>query len=216
MRSFLKMAAVLTTAATLACEGPTDPGLTTLEDAVSFSRGNGAPSGSHYNLNVIGVPQDKTADMTGNNGHRIFVDLDGKTRIDLQKGETFEVLDANGTDGKAEFQLPHPDPDGDGETVYSVWVRALGTPGGSSTTTTCAVDPETGDEYCSSENLIVIREKGRSKFTKADKYLLYVYVDLDGDGTSERYSLFDEALEDYYWSYDNDGLKLLQMRFYWN
>ena len=48
---------------------------------VTAITGNGAPSGPHYNLNIIGVPKDKTADMTGNNGHRIFVPLLGKTSI---------------------------------------------------------------------------------------------------------------------------------------
>ena len=43
--------------------------------------GNGAPSGAHYNLNIIGVPKDKTADMTDGSGHRIFVKLEGKTKI---------------------------------------------------------------------------------------------------------------------------------------
>jgi hypothetical protein len=44
--------------------------------------------------------------------------------------------------------------------------------------------------------------------------LLYIYVDLDGDGNVERYNLFNDALENYLWSYDNNGLKLLQLRFY--
>lgn len=204
----------------LACETATEP----LVDAISFGKGNGAPSGSHYNLNIIGVPKDKTADMTGDNGHRIFVSLEGKTKISLQKGETFEVLDANGTDPNgAAFQLPAPDPDNDGVTVYSVYVRALGQPGGSATPTTCASDPEEIDpvtsepvEYCSTENMLYMRDKGKSTFQNADRYLLYVYADLDGDGVSERYPLFDDALEDYYWSYDNNGLKLFQMRFYMN
>jgi hypothetical protein len=39
--------------------------------------GNGGPSGSHYTLNIIGVPKGKSADMTGNNGSRIFVLLNG-------------------------------------------------------------------------------------------------------------------------------------------
>src|SRR6185369_17250534 len=60
--------------------------------------GNGAPSGAHYNLNLIGVPKSKTADMTGNDGHRIFVPLTGSTKINLSEGP-FEVLDANATDG---------------------------------------------------------------------------------------------------------------------
>src|SRR5690349_18184500 len=59
--------------------------------------GNGAPSGPHYDLNIIGVPKSKTADMTGDNGHRIFVALSGNTKILLTAGP-FEVLDANGTD----------------------------------------------------------------------------------------------------------------------
>jgi hypothetical protein len=208
-------AASLVALISLSCDSPTEAP-TDVQDAIQFGRGNGAPTGSHYNLNIIGVPKDKDADMTGNSGHRIFVDLAGKTRIDLKKGETFQVLDANGTDGRAEFQLPNPDPDGDGETLYSVYVRALGKPGGNSTTTTCANDPVTGELVCSTENLILIRDKGKSTFTKADKYLLFIFADLDGDGTAEKYPLFDEALEGYYWDYDNRGLKLVQMRFYYN
>ena len=69
--------------------------------------GNGAPNGAHYNLNIIGVSKDKSGDMTGNNGHRIFVKLWGKSKIMLGEGDSFKVLDANGTDGNgAKFQLP--------------------------------------------------------------------------------------------------------------
>jgi hypothetical protein len=32
--------------------------------------GNGAPSGAHYTLNIIGVPKDKSANFDGDNGHR--------------------------------------------------------------------------------------------------------------------------------------------------
>jgi hypothetical protein len=39
-------------------------------------------------------------------------------------------------------------------------------------------------------------------------------VDLDGDGSAERYPLFAEELQDYFWSYDNSGLRLIQLRFY--
>ena len=49
-----------------------------LAAAMPVAADNGAPSGAHYNLNVIGVPKDKSADMTGSNGHVMFVDL-GKT-----------------------------------------------------------------------------------------------------------------------------------------
>lgn len=177
--------------------------------------GNGAPSGAHYNLNIIGVPKNKSADMTDNSGHRIFVMLERKnTRIILSEGE-YKVLDANGTDGRAEFQLPNPDPDGDGITKYSVWVRALGKPGGSADIYTCAddaSDPDNVVEVCSIWVLEMKRKKGRSKFSDASKALLYVYADL-GEGL-ELYPLFGEALQDYFWNYDNFGLKLAQFRFY--
>jgi len=175
--------------------------------------GNGAPSGPHYNLNIIGVPKNKTASMDNNNGGRIFVPLEGKTSIWLKEGDDFAVLDANGTDGNgASFQLPNPDPNNDGITEYSVWARALGKPGGSSTTTTCAyVDTEL---WCSIYSMVLVREKGGSKFDNVTKELLYVYVDLDGNGTAERYPLFSDAMVNYFWSYDNNGLKLAQLRFY--
>ena len=184
---------------------------------VSKSTGNGAPSGSHYSLNIIGVPKDKSASMDGNSGHRIFVNLEGNTKIMLAEGEEFQVLDANGTDGNgASFQLPNPDPDGDGTTEYSVYARALGKPGGSSTMTTCATDPLTLEEVCSTESLVSVRSKGKSSFTNVSKDLLYIYADITDDGIDNpmRYPLFDEALRDYFWSYDNNGLKLLQLRFY--
>lgn len=175
--------------------------------------GSGAPSGAHYNLNIIGVQKGKTADMTGSQGHRIFVPLNGKTKILLSQGE-FQVLDANGTDGSASFQLPNPDPDADGITSYSVFARALGKPGGSARIVTCATDPLTLEEVCSTLNYVAVRESGRSKFTNVSAQLLYLYADLDGDGVEERYSLFDDRLQDYFWEYDNTGLKLLQLRFY--
>lgn len=187
---------------------------TTLTALARNSTGNGAPSGAHYTLNIIGKSHDLTADMTGNNGHRIFVDLNGNTRIQLREGPDFQVVDANGTDGRASFELPNPDPENDGVTAYSVYARALGTPGGSSTTTTCAIDPLSGEEYCSTESMVLVRSRGGSKFQNVSRELLYMYVDLDGDGVTERYPLFSDELEDYAWSYDNNGLRLAQLRFY--
>ncbi|MBI4396538.1 MAG: hypothetical protein HY548_05550 [Elusimicrobia bacterium] len=175
------------------------------------TKGSGAPSGPHYNLNIIGVPKDKTATMES--GHRIFVPLEGNTQIMLAQGE-FEVLDGNGTDGRAEFQLPNPDPDNTGTTSYSVYARALGKPGGQSETTTCATDPATGETYCSVESMVQVRGKGKSSFTNVSKELLTVYADVDGDGKLDRMSLFDPALENYYWEYDNNGMKIVQLRFY--
>ena len=193
--------------------------------------GNGSPRGSHYNLNIIGVSKDKSAPMDNNNGHRIFVPLEKKAKIMLMEGDDFAVLDANGTDGNgAKFQLPNPDPDGDGTTLYSVWARPVGKPGGSAVVTTCAelwvgpgLDGIVGtadDEYeevCSLAILEVERSKGKSGFKNVSKELLYVYADItpdDGIDNVVRVPLFDDSLEGYFWDYDNNGLKVLQLRFY--
>src|SRR5437867_1250979 len=121
---------------------------TTVAAAQKAMTGNGAPSGSHYNLNIIGVTHDKNPNMNGNgSGNVIFVDLGNRTgdavttKILLSQAAdgVFEVLDKNGTDGEASFSLPVPG-------TYTVWARALGTPGGQSKIATCAtfVDPITG------------------------------------------------------------------------
>ncbi len=152
--------------------------------------------------------------MDGNNGSRIFVPLWGKAKINLTEGD-FGVLDANGTDTDgATFSLPNPDPDADGVTEYSVYARALGTPGGSSTTTTCATDPTDGEEVCSTESMVLVREAKRSTFDNVSRELLYVYADYDGDGDLDLVPLFDDRLEDYFWDYDNKGLRIAQLRFY--
>lgn len=172
--------------------------------------GNGAPSGPHYELNIIGVPKGKKTDMTSP-GHRIFVNLTGSTKIMLNQGPDFVVLDGNGTDGTASFQLPNPDPTNSGTTTYSVYARAVGTPGGTANMSTCATDPKTGTIVCS--NLTYVAVKG-TKFQNVSAELLYIYADLDGDGIAERYPLFDSRLQDFFWNYDNNGLKVLQLRFY--
>jgi hypothetical protein len=170
-----------------------------VQAAAVTTTGNGAPSGARYTLNIIGMSRDKSADFSGGDGHRIFVDL-GKsgdavrTRINLTEGD-FAVLDANGSDGTAAFQLPNPDPDGDGTTAYSVYVRALGKPGGKATMQSCHAD-DTGtwgavDFAGGVEPITLGRTKGGvSKFQNVSKDLLY------------------------FWSYDNEGLKLAQLRFY--
>jgi hypothetical protein len=178
-----------------------------------FAICNGGPSGAHFNLNIIGVPKGKTADMTAGSGRRIFVPLVGKSKILLSEGE-FAVLDANATDGSGSFQLPNPDPENDGITTYSVFARALGKPGGSSTTTTCATDIATGELLCSTDSLVSVRTKGKSTFTDVSSSLLYLTADFDGDGDTERLNLFNDQLQDFFWDVDNNGLKLLQLRFY--
>ncbi len=177
--------------------------------------GNGAPSGSHYNLNIIGVPKEKTGGTWTNDGHRIFVPLTGKCNIWLQAGTSFNVLDADGTDGSARLQLLDPYPGVATTSVYKIYVRALGKPGGSMTMTSGFVD-ELGNYWYSLENVSLTRNKGKAVFSDKTLELTTIYVDITDDGIYNpvRYNLFDNALYDYFWNYDNNGLKLLQLRFY--
>lgn len=193
--------------------------------------GNCAPSGAHYNLNIIGVPKAKSPNMTGGNGHRIFVDLYTKkdevtgvsTRIKLIQSYdgTFQVLDANGTDGVAEFMLPEP-----GE--YEIWARPLGKPGGQAWMTTCAEDivdefgnpiedPTTVICSTNTEHLIVY-DKGPRKFRNVTDNLTTIVLDEGSEAAlacgKTEVSLFADCLYEYFWNYENDGLRLLQLRFY--
>lgn len=205
---FVAAAVVIGMTSMLGCSGSDAEETRSSSDSVT---GNGAPSGAHYNLNLIGVSNTKSVSNSG--GNVIFVPLTGSTKINLSEG-TFAVLDSNGTDGTAAFQLPNPDPTNSGTTTYSVWARALGKPGGSASAQTCATDVATGEVYCSVYTTVLTRKSGKSTFTDVSRDLLYIYADLDGDGKVERYPLFDSALQDYYWSYSNNGLKLAQLRFY--
>ena len=206
--------------------------------------GNGAPSGPHYNLNIIGVDKDKTAPMTGSDRHTIFVALGSKdasiqSRIYLTRGD-FQVCDGNAFDAAyacdgtqvaaqgAVFQLPcntaiptdYGCAQGTASASYQVWGRALGQPGGSATITTCAYD-DLGALICSSENTLNVFSRGKGKQTFQDvtsqlTTLQGVCFDLGGIMTCGSVSLFNGVLQDYVWQYDNNGLRLAQIRLYLN
>jgi hypothetical protein len=101
--------------------------------------------------------------------------------------------------------------------AYQVWARALGSPQGKpqSTTTTCATDPSDGALVCSTESMVLVRERGKSVFKEYTNELTSILADIDGDGDLDRVSLFAGSLQDWYWGYVNEGLKLAQLRFYW-
>ena len=191
--------------------------------------GNGAPSGSHYNLNIIGKEQCPTDPMTTGNGHVIFVllnggdvatNLNGKLASNISKvnkiflaqapdATTFDVLDGNACDGNgALFMLPNP------TNGYSIWARALGTPGGNATMTTCATDPTTGEVVCSTLNVLLMRNKGKSTFSNVTTQLTTIKFINPTTGQPVTVSLFDPALQDFFWNYQNNGLRLAQLRFY--
>lgn len=181
-------------------------------------------SGTHYNLNIIGVQNEKVSDISS--GNRIFVPLNGSTKILLSETNTsdvtkfndnFMVIDGNATDGSGAFQLPNPDINNTGTTTYSVFVKALGKPGGKANVTTSAyyLDPVTGETLIKSDYVLTVeRSTGKSSFDNVTKELLYIYADYDSDGTTERVPLFSDELYGYFWQYDNCGLKNAQLRFY--
>jgi hypothetical protein len=150
----------------------------------------------------------------------------------------FGVIDANATDGDgAIFGLPDPCADADPLTPctpsYRVFARAHG-PGGSATITTCADESGFGfdgvdDVWCGS-NGITLEAKGNArKAIEVTDNLLRMTITVDGTtdpqlaaclGTSAtgpqeiNVYLFDNCFENYFWNYDNNGLKLLELRFY--
>ena len=215
----------------------------------AHATGNGAPSGSHYNLNIVGKAKCSGDDLTGSHRHVIQVllnfndgsntgqlatTLDRRNKIFLREGD-FQVLDGNACDANgAVFQLPaNPftcDPS-DPQCLntnplfqrYTVWARALGTPGGNATITTCATGA--GDDgilgthddeiVCSTENVMLVRYTGKSKFTNVTKQLTTLCLDTNGDSRCDtRLGIFDPRLAGYFWDFDNNGLRLAQLRFY--
>jgi len=195
-------------------------------------------NGPHYNLNIIGVENAKTAPLTGSERHTIFVGL-GKlskvtSHIYLAPGP-FSVCDGNAFDAArscsgevvankgAVFQLPCNSavptergcPEGTYSADYQIWGRALGKPGGKVNIQTCATD-DTGALICSTDNALFTRGKGKSGFYDVTTSLTTVNAcfDVGGVVTCETVSLFDPVLQDYFWQYANEGLRLLQLRFY--
>jgi hypothetical protein len=56
--------------------------------------GNGAPSGAHNNLNIIGVSKGKTSDMPGSERHTIFVALgDKSSQVTSNFAATIEAVE---------------------------------------------------------------------------------------------------------------------------
>jgi hypothetical protein len=196
--------------------------------AALAQNGNGSPSGAHYNLNILGKRDCTPADLNANNGHTIQVllsggqsaadingtlalTLDKRNKIFLVPGDDFQVLDGSGCDG-ASFMLPT-------NSCYSVYARALGTPGGYANVTTCAIDnngtpndPSDDVVVCSMNTLNPNRTKGSQKFQDVTKQLTTITFVLNGVTTTV--NLFDTALYNYFWNYDNHGLRLAQLRFY--
>jgi len=119
---------------------------------------------------------------------------------------------------------------------YEVYVRPLGKPGGSARITTCADEDiidegDTGFEtWCSSNSAVLTRTKGKPRTEEVSDALLFLDITVTGadsllavclgdtglegeDSIDYHLPLFDMCFQNYFWNYDNNGLKLVQVWF---
>lgn len=154
----------------------------------------------------------------------------------------FGVIDANATDGDGAI-LAVPDPCADADPLtpctpsYRIFARAHG-PSGNAAITTCAdenlpIDPTLNpvdDVWCGSNGITLYAKGNARKAMEITDNLLRLTITVDGTqdpalagclGTSTtgpqaiNVYLFDNCFENYFWNYDNNGLKLLELRFYY-
>jgi len=178
-------------------------------------------NGPHYNLNIIGVPHDKTNGNFDNpKRHTIFIPLvtdyvtdpcvstgrqetldptlapakGVKLKIGPSPDNNFYVIDGNATDDKyAEFLMP------DSPGGYDVWVSGKGKPGGCLDIDAYYFD---GTYYTFIGHVDVDRNTGQPKWQNV-RWLLYY----NGNAYFADYA-------DYFWQLYNKGLRLMQVRFY--
>ena len=187
--------------------------------------GNGGPKDSKlvYQLQIIGMDKSEksTMDEYHDHGRRIFVQLEKNTRISLVEGEKFQVIDYDGLDGKAGLLMPPPitdfdscDPTGDEGCTYEyrIYVRALGNPHANNYVEIIPGFIDSGTEWHSVATVTVTQARdGSPKFSDKTIDLTRIKQDF-GNGVENHYLFQDDF--NYFWDYDNHGLKRLQMRFY--
>jgi hypothetical protein len=167
-------------------------------------------NGQHYNLNIIG--KEKHGDVGDSNGHTMFVKEYGRTQIYMTQGDEFKVLDRNGLKGSAEFQIA--------PGFYDVYAVALGKPNKN-----VQIDAWGNfTDYTDVNGHVIIplgsvdltREKGKKPQSVDISYLFYVDVTVNNTLYQNYWVFAIPELNEYCWNYTNNGLKLLQVRFYEN
>ena len=116
--------------------------------------------------------------------------------------------------------------------MYHIWARVKAG-SGSATITTCADETGTGfdgsDDIWCGDNGVTLSKQSAFKAVNVTDNLLNMNITIDGTvdtelatcvGTSTtgletiKIYLFDQCFENYFWNYDNNGLKNLELRFY--
>jgi len=186
--------------------------------------------GVHYNLNIIGVSHDKKVDMTNSNRHTIFVPLGKNGDVksckiyvvrNVANPDQFQVLDGNATDGSATIAVPFEDY---GTLSFNVYATALGKPGGKADVTATVTFEEGTYGSLLMGDFTLKRGKGKPKPVDiSDIFRASGWIDVDPvtgvqgpeDITFTEVWVFNiPTLLEYLWDYDNQGLKLMQVRFY--
>jgi hypothetical protein len=204
-----------------------------LAAAPSYAQVGKGLSGPHYNLTIIGVPHNKTADMTSGNGHVLFVPLDtsglvsGNVKIFFVPGTEFNVIDANCTDADGcTIEVPASELS---DICYNVYAIGLGTPNGEAIVNAECTDPAIvgGCTAALIQNTFTVdRTNGGSNKPKrqniSNVFRASGCLDLAPisnpptcELTFQNVWVFNlPGLVNYFWDYTNDGLKNMQIRFY--
>lgn len=193
----------------------------------------GAGIGSHaYMVNIIGRPNDHAGSGDDSSGRSLFIGLktdagttacedssafsdagddgladlapSGRQRIGFVAGD-FKVLDRDATDGMATISIP-------ADTAgYDVYVRVLGKPGGCLDADGYVLN-STGS-YFLTGHIDANRKTGTPQKVLVND-IFTVQLDTDGDGVADTTaSVFDSQFADYFWSIQNNGLRLMQVVF---
>jgi len=165
-----------------------------------------------------------------------------QTPLNVTKfSDKFQVLDGNACDGDgALFMLPS-NPFSCGLTIggtnstdpacltvdtditfqeYLIFIRELGKPGApNSSLTSCRLDTSVtpNETICSTEGVILSRTTGKSTFRDVTKELTTLCLNTNtanGNDCDVRVGIFDGTGFQYFWDFDNNGLRNVQLRFY--
>jgi hypothetical protein len=173
--------------------------------------------------------------MTDSQRHTLFVPLKGTCGIGLTqtpnwdgtyKTSDFQVLEGNCFDKgitvgdttvayslSAGFQLPPPDPTSTGTLQYTAFVKVT-SPKGSAGMQTCFYDAALAETYCNTGMMLDLSKANYPKFENVSKSLLTVCAYVNDKWQLE--PLFFDSDAQYWWEYDNNGLRHAQFRFYPN
>jgi hypothetical protein len=193
-------------------------------------------NGKHFNVNIIGVPNGKTADMDNTNGDTIFVPLDKSGLVaktckiymaaNVDDPDRFQIVDRNACDADgAKILVPF---EYYGTLSYNVYAISLGKPSefGVSIEATATFQTNTTADLLMDSVQIEARQAGKPKVTEiSDIFRATGWIDEAG-GTAGVYDpgidiafnnvwVFNiPTLLEYYWDYTTTDLRHMQLRFY--